>query len=124
MPLRDPRLQLRPAAMALQCPEACTRRPGQMIRVDRAAQVAPALVAPAVLGNTARADPVDLLVDLVVPADLGITDLVVPADLGITDPVVPADLGITDPVVPADLGITDPVVPADLGITDPVVPAD
>src|SRR3984957_2651539 len=102
MPLRDHRLQLRPAAMALQCPEACTRRPGQMIRVDRAAQVAPALVAPAVLG---------------------ITDLAVPADLGITDPVVPADLGITDPVVPADLGITDPVVPADLGITEPVVPA-
>jgi hypothetical protein len=104
MPLRDHHLRVRPA-MARQRPEACTRRPGQMIRVDPAAQVGPVRVvraAPAVLGNMARADPVDLLADpaaQVGPVAPDPAALVARADLdtqAATVPVVRAD-----PVVPA-----------------------
>lgn len=103
-------------------------RPGQMIRVGPAAQVAPARVvparvvpaapvAPAVLGNTVRVVPVGLLVDPVGPAVLAVpanTVRVDPVDL-LVGPAARADLdtqGVpvsTDLVVPADQAV--PVVP-------------
>jgi hypothetical protein len=104
MRLQDHHLRLRPAVMAHQCPEACTRRPGQMIRVVLAVPVAPA-----VLGNTARAGPVDLLVDPAAQAgpvapDLAV--LVARADLDTQAapvPTVRADRVV--PVAQADLAV-------------------
>jgi hypothetical protein len=109
MPLRDHHLRLRPA-MARQRPEACTRRPGQMIRVDPAAQVGPVRVvraAPAVLGNMARADPVAPdPAALVARADLDTQAALVPMVR-----VVRADLVV--PVVPVARAV--PVGQAVLG---------
>jgi hypothetical protein len=95
------------------------RRPGQMIRVDPAAQVAPARAAPvalAVLGNTARADPVDLLVDPAAQVGPAVLANTVPTDL--VDPAAQVGPAVLANTVPTDL-----VVPADLGNTDLVVPA-
>jgi hypothetical protein len=118
MPLRDHHRRLRPA-MARQRPEACMRRPGQMIRVDPAAQVAPARAAPvalAVLGNTARADPVDLLVDpaaQVGPAVLANTARADPVDL-LVDPAAQVGPAVLANTVPTDLVVPAvPVVRAD-----------
>ena len=91
MPLRDHHLRVRPA-MARQRPEACTRRPGQMIRVDPAAQVGPVRVVragPAVLGNMARADPVDLLADPAAQVGPDPAALVARADLDTQAALVP-----------------------------------
>jgi hypothetical protein len=125
MQLQDHRRRLRPAAMARQCPEAFMLRPGQMIRADPAAQVAPARVGqvdPADLGNTVRADPADLPVgpaDLAVPADLGNTVRADPADL----PAVPAARADLDTqAAPVSMVRVDLVVPADQA--GPVGPAD
>jgi hypothetical protein len=111
--------------MARQRPEACTRRPGQMIRVDPAAQVAPvraAQVDPADLGNTVQADPVDLLGDpaaQVDPADLANTVQADPVDLPV-DPAARADLDTQ--AAPVSMVRVDLVVPADQA--GPVAPAD
>jgi hypothetical protein len=102
--------------MARQRPEACTRRPGQMIPVDPAAQVAPARVGqvdPADLGNTVQADPVDLLVDpaaQVGPAVLANTVRADPVDL-LVDPAARADLDTQ--AAPVSMVRVDLVVPAD-----------
>jgi hypothetical protein len=94
-------------------------RPGQMIRADPAAQVAPARVGqvdPADLGNTVRADPAD-------PADLpvGPADLAVPADLANTARADPVDL----PAVPAARADLDTqAAPVSMVRVDLVAPAD
>jgi hypothetical protein len=111
--------------MARQRPEACTRRPGQMIPVDPAAQVAPARVGqvdPAALGSTVRADPVDLLVDLaaqVGPAVLANTVRADPVDL-LVDQAAQADLDTQAALV--SMVRVDLVVPGDQA--GPVAPAD
>ena len=98
------------------------RRPGQMIRVDPAVQVAPARVGqvgPADLGNTVRAGPVDLPVVPVgpaVPVGLANTVRADPVDL----PVGPADRADLDTqAAPVSMVRVDLVVPA-----DPADPAD
>jgi hypothetical protein len=110
--------------MVRQRPEACTRRPGQMIRVDPAAQVAPARVGqvdPADLGDTVQADPVDLPVGPAAPvglADLGNTARADPVDL----PEGPADRADLDTqAAPVSMVRVDLAVPADQA--DLVVPA-
>jgi hypothetical protein len=110
--------------MARQRPEACTRRPGQMIRVDPAVRVDPARVGqvdPADLGNTVRADPVDLLVVPVGPAvPVGLANTVRADPVGLpVDPAAQADLDTQ--AAPASMVRVDLVVPADQA--GPVVPA-
>jgi hypothetical protein len=108
--------------MARQRPEACTRRPGQMIRVDPAVQVAPARVDPADLGNTVQADPVDLLVDpaaQVGPAVLANTVRADPVGL-LVDPAARAAQDTQ--AAPVSMVRVDLVVPADQA--GPVAPAD
>jgi hypothetical protein len=102
------------------------RRPGQMIRVDPAAQVARARadpVDPAALGSTVRADPVDLLVDLaaqVGPAVLANTVRADPVDL-LADQAAQADLDTQAALV--SMVRVDLVVPADqAGPAAPAVP--